>query len=440
MFPDGERYAWLEGHTRTVIERCHRVAAPLTGCYDSPKSVYVPGGDDKYPSFWIRDAVMTCASGLVPSEDIRDMLEIILAHQNGPKARKPAHGLRIDPWAIPDHINLPGLGVETVPDSLQCGAVFYPGTYSPSDDQGDGSFGLRAADDDIYEVIELARLILEQDGDVDGATLLRTQIRGMSIIERLDRGFRAMRVDEETGLPWNSSTNWAAANFHDALRPLGGIALTAVLRYRAACALARLFGLIGNGGSRRAYDSTAERIAGSVVKHLTRDDGWLIAATEVDRQPDVWSTSRAIYEGLLRGEPARKACEAMLAAYQQGTVAAHGYLRHTPTTADVQPGIQVWEHEEAPGQGEYGVYQNGGYWPQPLGYFCYALAQVDVNAARELACSFIDHTREHAEDGAPYEWLNPDIPLPETPRLGRWYGPSAALPLQGFRRLSGEGA
>jgi hypothetical protein len=51
--------------------------------------------------------------------------------------------------------------------------------------------------------------------------------------------------------------------------------------------------------------------------------------------------------------------------------------------------------------------------------------------AEQLADDFIEHTRAHAEDGAPFEWINPELGIMEC----RWYGPSAALPLEAFRRM-----
>ena len=40
-------------------------------------------------------------------------------------------------------------------------------------------------------------------------------------------------------------------------------------------------------------------------------------------------------------------------------------------------------------------------WPTPLGYYVYGVAEVDREAARQLATEFIDHTRSRAEAGAP---------------------------------------
>ena len=435
MFPDKARFSWFESHSQKIVECCRRTTA-LPGISDTPVSIYVPGGDDKYPSFWIRDFVMECRSGFIDVKTMETALRFFLVHQNGPEKRDLANGLRIDPWSIPEHINVPGVGVPDFHKAHANGAVFYPGSYSPTDNQGKGRYGLRPADDDIYEVVELTRLVVASLAQSQGVRFLQSKVNDISIIDRLNFGMMTMTVHPETGLCRNTPTDWAAANFHDALKPMGLISLTSCLRFRAAKTMAEFFDFLENRALAEPYLALAEQIAQSTVSKLIMSSGWLILGTELDRQPDVWATSMAVYYNLLRGEHARAACETMLKAYQDGTVAASGYLRHTPTTADVIPGKKVWEDDSGLGSPGYGTYQDGGYWPQPLGYYAFALAQVNDAAAKQIACEFIDHTRSLVDEGAPFEWFNPVIPLEKTPSLGRWYGPSAALPLEGFRRLS----
>jgi len=428
-----ELLRWFESHSQKIIKKCRRTVTSVPGLYDHEATVYVPGGDDKYPAFWIRDAVMQCRSGFVSREEMERMLNITLFYQNGPQLRELENGLRVLPWAIADHIILPGLGIKEFQETHPVGAVFYPGSYSSGNNQGTGDYGNRPADDDIYEAIELTRLIIEQCPEGDVAGFLNRIVAGESVIDRLHNGFQAMPVDENSGLCRNRPEDWSASNFHDALRPMGLIALTSVLRFRAAVTMERFYCLLENKTLAEAYDQTAQKIADSVSTRLLQENAWIHLATEVDRQPDVWATAMAVYYGLLSEELCEKTCRAMLEAYQDGlTVNYSGYLRHTLTTADVIPGAQVWEHGTFGGQ--YGTYQGGGYWPQPLGYYVHALGRVDETAAIKLAETFIRHTRQLEQEGAPFEWINPAIRLPETPGLGRFYGPSAALPLEGFRK------
>jgi len=433
LFPDGKSYKYLERRTAYVIQKCRRdVSVP--GFHKKKLSVYIPGGDNKYPSFWIRDAVMQCRSGFISFDEMKTLLDVILYFQNGPEYRKLAHNLCVTPWAIPDHINLPGLGTEEFQRTYSPGPVFYPGTYSTSDDQGNGSFGLRPADDDIYEVINLAYLVCLSEV-AQPTKLLKTSIKEVSIIERLHFGFQSVPVDKVTGLHWNTPLNWSASNFHDALRPMGAVALTSVLRFRAARQMAELFRLKGEREKEEEYLHIAENLKKCIQKTFQRDDGWLVCATMVNRQPDTWSTGMACYYGVLEEDYFTAACEALLKSCRDGSLCINGYLRHTPVWADHIPGEVVWEDSRMEENRIYGIYQNGGYWPQPLGYVCWSIAQIDKKYATRVAIEFIEHTQRFEDDGAPFEWINPSV-LKERPGDGKWYGPSASLPLEGFRRLS----
>ena len=137
MFPDKERFEWFEAHARTVVAHCRRTTV-LPGISDTPVGIYVPGGDDKYPSFWIRDYVMQCRFGFIDGVEMKTALLFFLSHQNGSERRELANGLRLDPWSIPDHINVPGGGNPEFHRTYANGAVFFPGSYSPTDNQGSG--------------------------------------------------------------------------------------------------------------------------------------------------------------------------------------------------------------------------------------------------------------------------------------------------------------
>jgi len=437
FFPDKKSYDWLEKHAANIVRRCLRRVPSVPGFSEKPVTIYVPGGDDKYPSFWIRDAVMQCRSGCIPPGEMETMLKIILSFQNGPESRALAHHLRVTPWAIPDHINLPGLGIEEFQRTHSAGAVFYPGSYSTSDDQGDGHFGVRPADDDIYEVVQLAFLLTSLPDTRRSVELLRSPVNGVPVLERLHLGFQSMPVDRETGLHWNTPLDWAASSFHDALRPMGAVALTSCLRFRAAGQMAELFRLTGEREQEEEYMHLMEKLSEVFCRTFQRDDGWLIFATMVNRQPDTWTTAMAVYYGLLQDDYAAAASRALTKACRDGALSISGYLRHTPVWADDVPGRIVWEDGRLDENKFYGKYQWGGYWPQPLGYVCWSISQTDRPYAVSLAREFIEHTRHFEEDGAPFEWINPAV-LKEVPGEGKWYGPSASLPLEGFRRLSQE--
>jgi len=434
-----ELFEWFSNHAEYIINKCKRTVTSVPGLYDSEIEIYVPGGDDKYPAFWMRDAIMQCRSGFISKERMQQMLEIILFYQNGKCFKNLEHGLKILPWAIADHIVLPGLGDEEFQKTHPAGAVFFPGTYSTGNNQGTGDYGTRPADDCIYEVIDLTEMIIKRYSDNEIIAYLDKKINDVSILERLHNGFQSMPVDKMTGLCYNTETDWAACSFHDALRPKGLIAFPSILRFRAAKTMAELYRLCGNAILAKEYMDTANDIASSIIKYLLQDNGWINVATEVDKQADVWSTSMAIFYELLPDKLKLKTCHVMLDAYKDGiSVNYKGYLRHTLIAADIIPNEQVWEHGQAgmTNNNQYGTYQGGGYWPQPLGYYTYSLAQIDMDAALEIACSYITHTKNMERNGAPFEWINPVIPILKTPSLGRFYGPSVALPIEGFKRLS----
>lgn len=428
-FPDSEHHTWFAEHTREIIARCRRTAASVPGWQDEPLTVYLPGGDNKYPSFWIRDAVMQCRSGLVPLPEMLAICRTILAFQHGPEEKKLANGLRITPWAIPDHINLPGIGN---PEAQPPGPVFFPGTYQPGDDQGNGRYGLRPADDDIYELIQLAHLIARTLDHEECDHFLAEDIRGVPVRQRLIKGWQAMIVDPQTNLPRNSPDDWAAASFHDGLRPQGLIALTSVLRTRAARQLGDLAHFAGNDRAADQWWLQARQLGLTITDTFQQQDGWLLMDTELNTQPDTWSTLIAIFDDILPQKAAKTACHAIHAAIRDHSIIdpASGYLRHTPTSADAEPGKRVF-HDQTEAT-PCNFYQFGGYWPQCTGFACYALHQIDPKAARHLATTFIDHTRQNLIHGTPVEWLHPDLGIPED---GHLYGPSAALPFLAFTRL-----
>ena len=63
--------------------------------------ILLPSGDEKYFSFWVRDAAMMAQSGLVESADLKRYIEIIATcGQNGSQTSCLAHGLQVPPYAL----------------------------------------------------------------------------------------------------------------------------------------------------------------------------------------------------------------------------------------------------------------------------------------------------------------------------------------------------
>jgi len=81
--------AELKALAETTIREC---TFPKTTHYFGKEegNVLLPSGDEKYISFWVRDAAMMAESGLVPNEDLKRYIEIIATcGQNGYTTRIP---------------------------------------------------------------------------------------------------------------------------------------------------------------------------------------------------------------------------------------------------------------------------------------------------------------------------------------------------------------
>jgi hypothetical protein len=131
-----------------------------------------------------------------------------------------------------------------------------------------------------------------------------------------------------------------------------------------------------------------------------------MASTGKGGQPDVWSTALAVFYGILEGDKLKQACTSLRDAYKNGTLSENGNIRHILTTDDFSD-KSAWEKSEA----GKGTYQNGGYWGTPTGWVCFAIAKVDLNAARQLAKDYINDLRsgdfrKGPEFGAPWECYN----------------------------------
>jgi hypothetical protein len=118
----------------------------------------------------------------------------------------------------------------------------------------------------------------------------------------------------------------------------------------------------------------------------------------------------AVYLGIIEGDLQRKTCQFIRDAYLNGTLANRGNIRHILTTDDFNNST-AWEYSLV----QKNSYQNGAYWGTPTGWVCYAIAQVDVPAAKKLAKEYIDDLRagdyrKGVDFGAPWECYNSDKP------------------------------
>jgi hypothetical protein len=379
-----------------------------------------PGGN--YPALWTRDFAMSLDCGLIKAAEIPPQLRLIARCQNGEKERRLPSGGIIPPFAIVDHVNLAG------------GAVFYPGTYSSGDDQGAPPWGPLPPIDDHFYFIHIAYALWRDSGD---ARFLHEAIGDHTLLDRLARAFHSPASDPKTGAAVTTKERRAVGfGFHDSVHLLGAMSFTTLLRYRAARQLADLCKAGGKAQAAAEYTQTAQNIAAHLVPVFAdpaRRDGWLLAATEVGKQPDVWATLFALHLGVLSTEAAERARKTVTAAVRApgNTIEYQGAVRHVPSDRYFRPN-QCWES----GGGAVNTYQSGAFWHTPTGWLIEALQATDPALAREVCDRFIRHLREGdfrkgGGRGAPWECFGLDMVGAQNPV----YMTSAALPLGVLQRM-----
>lgn len=360
---------FLSEMTRDVVE-ASRVPAGSNGggrwpITNSCGFTLITPGRDTYTAFWIRDFSMAADSGFITAEELRQHLRLVCQVQNGPTERRLAHGLHVPPWAIPDHINYDGR------------ASFYPGTYDSGPDQGAGAFGRLPPVDDHYEVIHIAHVYWLAGHN---AGVFREAIGGVSVFDHLCCAFSSPSADPATGMVQTTEENRAVGfGFCDAEAHTGKLLMASLLRYRAAGELAELARSLGHDERAAPYQHIRRQIQANASKAFADRraiGGWLRAATELSRQPDVWGTLFALHLGVLRGADARAARREVADAVRRGTITFQGGVRQVPADRDFST-QSAWERSLSP----INTYQNGGYWHTATGWLIEALWDEDRGLA-----------------------------------------------------------
>lgn len=393
----------------SVLNQCTRtITIPDVG----EIQIVVPSGDMKYPSFWIRDSVMMAESGLLSAEFILEWLRFIARFgQSGENTISLQHELSVPAWSIADHINFDGK------------PVFFPGTYESGMDQGKGDFGFYPPHDNAYYFVELAYLYYQSTESTD---FLKESIAGVNLMDRLVMAFQAHHVDPTTSLCYSEfPANLVDWGFCDQIHKSGYLLYPSLLRFRAADRLAQLAKAQGDLQQAEAYLAIAVQIRTQINRIFYRLDGLYVSATTAGCQQDIWATAFAIWLGIPDLNREKTCTLRLLELYRNGNGISHGYIRHLP-----EDGNLFWDRTICP----RGEYQNGGYWATPLGWFTYALFKQDQELAGKLIVEWLDHTKQHEENGAPYEWMTKDGSVID----GKKYGTSAALPYCGWKRIAAE--
>ncbi len=379
-----------------------------------------PGGN--YPALWVRDFAMSLDCGLIGPTEILPQLRLIARCQNGDNERRLPSGAIIPQFAIPDHINLAG------------GAVFYPGTYSSGNDQGASPWGPLPPIDDHYYFIHIA-YALWRDGANTG--VLEEVIGGLSLLERLEKAFASPACDPNSGAAITTRERRAVGfGFQDSVYLLGALSFSTLLRYRAACQLAELCRAMRRARSSERYAKIARQIAANLVTLFGdpfKRDGWLLAATEVGRQPDVWATLFALHLKVLPTRAAKLARKTVAAAVRTpgNTIEYQGAVRHVPSDRYYRVD-QCWES----GGGPVNTYQSGAFWHTPTGWLIEALHDTEPTLAREVCDRYLQHLRTGdfrlQDRRAPWECFGINLAGAQNPV----YMTSVTLPLAVLQGLS----
>src|SRR5205823_2150634 len=107
----------------------------------------------------------------------------------------------------------------------------------------------------------------------------------------------------------------------------GKLLFASLLRYRAAGELAELSRAAGQREKVSGYRQIQKRIRENMSRTFADPaaiGGWLRAATEMSRQPDVWGTVFALHLGVLGRREAQAARRTIADAVRRGTITREG--------------------------------------------------------------------------------------------------------------------
>jgi len=394
-----EDFNYLKGLTRAVMDSSRiypgQIISKDFGANATGITLIRPGGRGTYPAYWIRDYAMSIETGFVSMEEQKQMLLLTAATQCD-QTWISNSGSMIPVGSIADHIR--------IDDSKP---IFFPGTYNYSS-QGGKTWGMTPPYCDQYYFIHMAYQYIV--GSKASHFLLK-EINGMRLIDRLEIAYKVAPTKLE-GVLVNTTDDFRGIDFgfRDVINITGELCFPSLLKYKASLELYELFNLLQRNDKSKFYQNIAVKLKQQIPAVFSDARGMLLASTGKGKQADVWSTSLAVYLGIMEGDQQKKSCQFLRDAYLKGSLAKNGNIRHILTTDDYSDST-AWEFSLA----KKNSYQNGAYWGTPTGWICYAIAKVDIAAAKKLAKEYIDDLRtgdyrKGAEFGAPWECYNSDKP------------------------------
>lgn len=393
-----EDISFLSEITSTVIDSSSVLPGGTVNDSFGPNNtggtLILPGGRSCYPAFWIRDYALSLDCGLIPEDKQLHMLTLT-AQTQCMQTWITKNGSLIPFGAIADHVR--------IDDALP---IYFPGTYN-FEEQGSEIWGKTPPYTDQYCFIHMAYIYVKRSGKKN---ILNETIDGYKLIDRLEWAFKVPPAHKNNQIVYTTKDfRGVDFGFRDAITILGDLSIVSVFKYRAAKELSEMFKNLRNSAKASFYSNIASVLKREIPHTFCNDEGLLIAGTEISRQGDVWSTALAVYFGILENKNKEKACLALAEGYKNKLLSYKGNIRHVMMCDDYNEST-MWEG----GGNNKGHYQNGAYWGTPVGWVCYAIAQVDEKAARELAMEYINDLKENDfrkgyKHGAPYECFNKDF-------------------------------
>jgi hypothetical protein len=398
-----EDQAFLGEQAHAIVDSARLMPGQEKGKYRNltPYEVHVPGGNMGYPAYWVRDSVMMLESDFIKLAELEGWIRLmssVLRIQDW----NVRPGVVVPAFAVPDHINLDGK------------PTFYPGNYETGDKQGGNPFGKYPPLDDHFYFIFAAYYQWKKSGSTAFfRSKIKTAFGEMELSELCQRIYRVAPSDPATALCTAGDVDTENAKdfgFCDSVSKSGKLLFTSVLKYVAALRLAELLSAAGLEAKTSTLHADAHKIKAAIpvtFLHPSPDgkEAWLDSATGVGHQPDVWGSAYAVYSGAVDPATSAKIGRALVRGYREKTAVKEGCVRSVLSNDAANP--KGWQKTvSAPG-----VYQNGGYWGTPVGWYLVAMHKHDPSAAAEMARDYIAFLRNHRRpDGLAesWEWFNPE--------------------------------
>jgi hypothetical protein len=356
----------------------------------------VPGGTQNYyPAFWIRDAAMMLGADLVPKDEVDGWIQVVAKTQPGPEGLNFPHGLHVPAYSVPDHITLAGE------------ACWYPGAYA---DQGVGHYGFLPPADDAFYFIQMVWDSVRLAGNADAMkSKIITGWGEQPLWVVCSKAFGSVEADPKTGLVLCSEragegrVDWG---FCDSTTKTGSCLMPSLLRWQAAVRLSKLLSQAGMAKPARDLRTQSvlisKNLTSAFYRPLPNGEGFLVSATGLGRRDDLWASAFAVWLGVLSPKIEKAVARHLASVVREGGSVIGGQVRHMPPTGEFGG---YWERASS----GHDTYQNGGFWATPTGWLTVAVAKVDRPAAAKLLGEYVSYVREHRSEGAPYEWINPNI-------------------------------